>query len=123
MKKLVLTALLSASLVLASVPAQAGSRYHYGYGGGHTYYGHGGFKHRHGHDHGDDLLIAAGIIGGAVLLGSVLVSRPYYPPSVQYYQPAPVIYVPAYPPTCYQDTVYRYLPDGRIQQGTRTTCY
>ncbi len=116
MKKLVLTALLSATLVLASVPAQAGSRYHYGHGGGHTYYGHGGYTRHHGHHHGDDLLIAAGIIGGVILLGSLLAPRPYY-------QPAPVIYAPAYRPTCYQDRVYRYLPDGRIQWGTRTTCY
>ncbi len=35
-----------------------------------------------------------------------------------YYQPAP-----AYVPNCYQDTVWRRLPDGRIQTGTRTRCY
>lgn len=123
MKKLVLTALLSTSLVLATVPVQAGSRYHYGYGGGHTYYGHGGYRHHRGHYHGDDLLIAVGIIGGAILLGSLLAPRPYYQPRVHYYEPAPVTYGPAYRPACYQDRVYRYLPDGRIQWGTRTTCY
>jgi hypothetical protein len=123
MKKLVLTALLSASLVLASVPVQAGSRYHYGYGGAHTYYGHGGYRHHRGHYDGDDLLIAAGIIGGAILLFSLLESRPYSEPRVQYSQPAPVTYGPAYRPSCYRDRVYRYLPDGRIQWGTRTTCY
>ncbi len=31
-----------------------------------------------------------------------------------YYQPAP---------TCYQDEVWRRLPDGRIQTGVRTRCY
>ncbi len=35
-----------------------------------------------------------------------------------YYQPEPT-----YVPTCYQDMVWRRLPDGRIQTGTRTRCY
>jgi len=35
-----------------------------------------------------------------------------------YHQPQP-----AYVPTCYRDTVWRRLPDGRIQTGTRTRCY
>ena len=115
MKKLVLTGLLSAGLVLASFSAQAKGGYHYRHGGYHG---------------GDDLLIAAGIIGGAVLIGSILAPRPYYQPAPVYYQPAPVyyqpapvVYVPTYRPTCYQDRVYRYLPDGRIQWGTRTRCY
>jgi hypothetical protein len=30
---------------------------------------------------------------------------------------------PAYVPACYQDAVWRRLPDGRIQTGTRTRCY
>jgi hypothetical protein len=30
---------------------------------------------------------------------------------------------PSYVPTCYQDQVWRRLPDGRIQTGTRTRCY
>jgi hypothetical protein len=128
MKKLVLAALLSASLVLAGVPAQAGRHFHYGHGGGHTYYGHayyghGGYKHHYGHYHGDDLLIAAGIIGGVILLGWLLAPRPYYQPRVHYYQPPPDSFAPATRPTCYRDRVYRYLPDGRIQWGTRTTCY
>ena len=104
MKKFVLAGLLSAGLVLASFSAQAG------YG---RYYGHGGYGYHHG---GDDALIAAGIIGGAILLGAFLAPRPYY-------RPAPVVYVPAYPPTCYRDRVYRYLADGRIQWGVRTRCY
>ncbi len=106
MKKLVLTGLLSAGLVLASFSAQAG------YG---RYYGHGGYGYHHG-GHGGGALIALGIIGGAILLGSLLAPRPYY-------RPAPVVYAPAYRPTCYRDRVYRYLPDGRIQWGIRTRCY
>ena len=97
-------------------------------------YGHHGYRH---HDD-DDLLIAAGIVGGAIVLGSLL-TRPsyydgpvYYQPAPVYYQSAPVYYQPApvfyqptpvYVPTCYQDTVWRRLPDGRIQTGTRTRCY
>ncbi len=107
MKKLVLTGLLGAGLVLTSFSAQAG----YGH-----YYGHGGYGYHHGHHGGDGLLIAVGIIGGAILLGSLLAPRPDY-------QPAPVVYAPAYRPTCYRDRVYRYLPDGRIQWGIRTRCY
>ncbi len=104
MKKLVLTGLLSAGLVLAAFSAQAG------YG---RYYGHGGYGYHRG---GDDVLIAAGIIGGAILLGALLAPPPYY-------RPAPVVYAPTYRPTCNRDRVYRYLPDGRIQWGVRTRCY
>ena len=77
------------------------------------YYGHGG----HHNGHGDVLLIAAGIIGGAFLLGALLTRPRYYAPPV-HYRPAP-----AYVPTCYQDEVWRRLPDGRIQTGVRTRCY
>ena len=110
MKKALAAGLLSVILVLPGTAVQAG-----GY-----YYGHGG--HRGGH--GDDLLIAAGIIGGAFLLGSLLTQPRYYTPPV-YYRRAPVYYrpAPAYVPTCYQDEVWRRLPDGRIQTGTRTRCY
>jgi hypothetical protein len=83
-------------------------------------YGHHGYRH-----HGDDdLLIAAGIVGGAIVLGSLL-TRPSYYGGPVYYQPMPVYYqpMPVYVPTCYQDTVWRRLPDGRIQTGTRTRCY
>ena len=103
MKKALVAGLLSVILVLPGTAVQAG-----GY-----YYGHGG----HHNGHGDDLLIAAGIIGGAFLLGSLLTQPRYYAPPV-YYRPAP-----AYVPTCYQDEVWRRLPDGRIQTGTRTRCY
>ena len=103
MKKALIAGLLSIILVLPST-AQAGG-YHYGHGG--YYYGH-----------GDDALIAAGIIGGAILLGSLLSPPRYYTPPPVYYRPPP-----AYVPTCYEDRVWRRLPDGRIQTGTRTRCY
>lgn len=45
-----------------------------------------------------------------------------WPPPV-YYAPPPVYYVAPRAPYCVQDEVYRYLPDGRIQWGTRTRCY
>lgn len=110
MKKALVAGLLSLGLVLPGTAVQAGG------------YGHGGHFHHHGG--GDDLLIAAGIIGGAFVLGSLL-SRPRYYAPPAYYQPAPVYYQPApvYAPTCYQDQVWRRLPDGRIQTGIRTRCY
>ena len=116
MKRAILSGVLTLGLVAAGLPAEAGDRYHYGHG-------YSGYKHHHHHKRhhkrrgNDNLLIAAGIVGGAVLLGSLLSYRPYSPP------PPRVVYVPAYRPTCYQDQVYRYLPDGRIQWGTRTRCY
>ncbi len=101
MKKALIAGLLSVILALPGTAAQAG----------HNYYGHGG------HGSSDDILIAAGIIGGAYLLGSLLTRPRYYAPRV-YYRPAPT-----YVPTCYQDRVWRRLSDGRIQTGTRTRCY
>ncbi len=110
MKKSLVAGLLSVILVLPGTAVEAG---------GH---GHGGHFQHNGH--GNDVLIAAGIIGGAFLLGSLLTQPRYYAPPV-YYQPAPVYYqpAPAYVPTCYQDNVWRRLPDGRIQTGIRTRCY
>ncbi len=110
MKKALAAGLLSVILVLPGTAVQAG-----GY-----YYGHGG----HHNGHGSNLLIATGIIGGAILLGSLLTQPRYYDPPV-YYRRAPVYYppAPAYVPTCYQDQVWRRLPDGRIQTGIRTRCY
>ncbi len=112
MKSALLAGILSVMLVLPATAVEAGGYYR----------GHGGHA-RHNGD-GDDLLIAAGIIGGAVLLGSLLAPPSYYPPPA-YYEPAPVYYrpAPASVPTCYQDRVSRRLPDGRIQTGTRTRCY
>ncbi len=101
MKKALIVGLLSVILVLPGTAVQAG-----------------------GYHHGHDGLIAAGIIGGAFLLGSLLTQPRYYAPPV-YYPPPPVYYqpAPAYLPTCYQDKVWRRLPDGRIQTGIRTRCY
>lgn len=120
--------LLAGNLPAASVPAEAGGFHdrHHGY---HHHHGHKKFHHghhwrhrghhwhhRHHHD-GDDFLLGVGIIGGAVILGSMLTQPRYAPPPVYYY--------PLPPPrgTCVQDQVYRTLPDGRIQWGTRTRCY
>ncbi len=86
MKKALAAGLLSIVLVLPGTAAQAGSYYR---GHGSNYY----------NGHGDDALIAAGIIGGAILLGSLLTRPRYYTPPV-YYRPAP-----AYVSTCYQDKV------------------
>ncbi len=110
MKKALVAGLLSIILVLPGTAVQAG----------HYYYGHGG----HHIGHGDDILIAAGIIGGVFLLSSLLTRPRYYAPPV-YYRRAPVYYRPApvYVPTCYQDKVWRRLPDGSIQTGIRTRCY
>lgn len=47
----------------------------------------------------------------------------YYGPPPFYYAPPPVYYVSPREQYCVQDKVYRYLPDGRIQWGTRTRCY
>ncbi len=117
MKKALVAGLLSVILVLPGTAVEAG-----GY-----YYGHGG----HHNGHGDHLLIAAGVIGGAFLLGSLLYQPRYYAPPVYYrrapvyYRPAPVYFQspPAYVPTCFEDKVWRRLSDGRIQTGTRTRCY
>ncbi len=101
MKKILIASLLSFALVVPGTAALAGG------------YGHGGHGYG-GHDYGDEILIGAGIVGGSILLGSLL-SRPYNS------QPAPTNYRPA--PGCYQDEVWRRLPDGRIQTGVRTRCY
>ena len=98
---ILIASILSFALVVQGTAALAGGKGHRGHGG-------------YGHGHGDEFLIGAGIIGGAILLGSLL-SRPYN------YQPAPTYYRPA--PTCRQDEVWRRLPDGRIQTGVRTRCY
>ncbi len=116
MKRLLLAGVVSVSLVLPASAALAGGYYrgHSGhYYGGHHYGGH----HYGGHHNGDGLLIAAGIIGGAFLLGSLLSQPRYYQPPA-YYPPQP-----AYVPSCYQEEVWRRLPDGRMQTGIRTRCY
>lgn len=106
MRAKTIAAVLGAGLILASVAAEAGYRQHRYYYRGHS--GHGG--------HG--ALAAAGVLGGALLLGTLLGTPRYSSP------PAPADYRP--PPRqtyCVKDKVYRHLPDGRIQWGTRTRCY
>ncbi len=127
MKKLFLVSLISAALVVAGQPAFADHRGH-GYHKQQHYKHHRKHRRHHGHRHhrrhkgvdGDDLIVAAGILGGAVVLGSLL-SRPSY--AAPQYAPAPAYSPPPRQPYCVVDEVYRYLPDGRIQWGERTTCY
>ncbi|MPZ12523.1 MAG: hypothetical protein GEU89_20275 [Kiloniellaceae bacterium] len=140
MSRLLTAVLLTIAVALSGVPAQAGG-YHYkskpyGYGGyyhgyksqykshhrkhyrSHRHYS----RHRHYHHRrhggvGDEILLGAGIIGGSIIVGSLLSQpRPAPPPATVYYAPPPA-------PYCVQDQVYRYLPDGSIQWGTRTRCY
>lgn len=111
MRRRIIAAALGAGLLLASGTAEAGYRSH-GHFRGHYHHGH------HGHHGGHGALVAAGVLGGALLLGTLL-SAPYH-----YYPPAPAYYAPPpREPYCVRDRVYRYLPDGRIQWGTRTRCY
>lgn len=128
MKRVFTVCLVGMGLVVGAYPAQAGGRFHSGYHHGYhsyrSYHGHrdyhGGYRsHRynygHRHGYGDDILIGAGIIGGSILLGSLLSQPNYYS--------GPAYYAPPRAPICEQDRVYRYLPDGRVQWGTRTRCY
>jgi hypothetical protein len=103
MRKLLLGGIVALSL--AASPAYADN---WRYGRHHN--GH------HGHVSGDGLALGVGIVVGAIALGALLSPPPYYGPPVVAYRPAPA-------PYCVQDEVYRYLPDGRLQTGTRTTCY
>lgn len=110
MKSLMAVCLLSLSILTITSPAMAGGKY---YRGGHHGYGHG---HGHGHRYNNDgLIIGAAIIGGSILVSSLL-SHPRYP-SPPRYAVAPRT------PVCEQDEVYRILSDGRVQWGTRTRCY
>jgi len=116
MRKLIVAILVSLGLALPVGTAQAGGYY------------------RHHHHHHDGALVAAGVLGGALALGVVLSQPRYYgpPPAAVYYGPPPPVYYYgpgatyyASPPavSCYQDQVYRFLPDGSVQWGTRTRCY
>lgn len=150
MSKLPIVLLAVAALLLGSLPATSGSAWaggffshgrHHGYHGQHHHFKshkhfkrhhyagrhhHGRHHHRHhGGGYGDEILLGAGIIGGAVIVGSVL-SQPRAAPPPTVYYPAPpptVYYAPPPQPYCVQDQVYRTLPDGRLQWGTRTRCY
>lgn len=134
MKKLLPALLCAGALLATSFPAEAGGYYHkrsHGWYGHHHYKAHKHFKrhhyayrhHRHHHRHhrgdiGDEILLGAGIIGGSIIVGSVLSQPRYAPPP-----PPTIYYAPPPQPYCVQDQVYRYLPDGSIQWGTRTRCY
>ncbi len=48
--------------------------------------------------------------------GKPILGQPRHPQHRPYYRPQ-------YAQRCVQDKVWRYLPDGRIQWGIRTTCY
>jgi len=122
MKRLITAALIGFALGAWGYPAMAGGKYHKGhYYGHHSYKGHykahrsHHYRHGRGHRYGDEILIGAGIIGGSILLGSLLSQPNYYP--------TPTYYASLRAPVCQQDQVYRYLPDGRVQWGTRTRCY
>jgi len=121
MKTPLAAAILGAVLILSAGTADAGYYKRHGYYGHHGYHGHyrhGYRKHRGHRGHYNGALVAAGIIGGAVLLGTLL-SAPRY----HHHRPAPVYYGPPRAPVCEKDKVYRTLPDGRIQWGVRTRCY
>ena len=110
MRRKIIAAFLGAGLILASAAAEAGYRQHR-----YNYRGHGGHYGSYG---GHDALVVAGVLGGALLPGTLL-SAPRY-----YYQPAPAYYrPPPRHPYCVKDKVYRHLPDGQTQWGTRTRCY
>jgi hypothetical protein len=110
MRKMLTVGLVSIGMVLGAYSAQAGDKHYKG-----KYYGYSGYHHGYYSDIGDEILIGAGIIGVAILLSNLL-SRPQYPPT-------PVYYAPRRAPNCHQERVYRYLPDGHIQWGSRTHCY
>ena len=140
MQRLILSSLIAVGLIAAAMSAEAGGYKHRGkgYGGsGHygkhyrqgrqTHYrhrGHYGIHRRHGrqthyrhngHDYDDDFYTALGITAGIGLLG-VILSQP------RYIAPAPTYYAPPPRRECYEQNVYRYLPDGRIQWGVKRTC-
>lgn len=108
MRMLLTAGFIAFTIVCGAGAVQAG-HYHHGHGYHH------GYHNSHRGDYGDTLLIGAGIVAGALLLTHLLTPRRY--------PPAPVYYAPPPPRRCVQDRVYRYLPNGNIQWGTRTTCY
>ncbi len=107
MKSRIAVSLLILGVLALSAPAMAGGKYHRGY-----HHGHGHGHHRH---NGDAIIIGAAIIGGSIL-ASTLLSQPRYPSAPRYAEASRTR-------VCEQDEVYRFLPDGRIQWGTRTRCY
>ncbi|MFP6756676.1 MAG: hypothetical protein VCC99_00435 [Alphaproteobacteria bacterium] len=129
MKALLIAGLVSIAIFLTAGTAQAGRNHHHGgFNHGHHNFHHGGhhrghfrghhrghhYAHRGHYNYGDEILIGVGILAGVAVLNRLL--TPVYTP------PPPVYYAPP-PRTCFQNRVYRYLPNGRIQWGTRTTCH
>ena len=104
MKVLLTAGVITLSIALGVGAAQA-DHYHHG----------GGYHHGYHYDYGKQLLIGVGIAAGAILLARLLTTPRYVPP--------PVYVAPPPPRRCVQDRVYRYLPNGQIQWGTRTTCF
>lgn len=141
MRKAAHVILIGAALSLAAAPALAGGGYGYGHGYGGKYGGYYGKKYggyyggygrgyyggygrgyyggygKKGYYKYDPYVVGIGAFLGGLVVGSLL-SRPSPPPQPVYATP---VYVQ--PRTCVQDQVYRQLPDGRIQTGTRTRCY
>lgn len=84
-----------------------------------------GYRHdrRHSHkrsksrDYSDEILIGAGLVGLAIVAGSMIASKPREPEIN--WSDAPR----GGGGNCETDEVYRHLPDGRIQYGDRTRCY
>lgn len=109
--RLLTALLLSLAMIVTAPPANAGGYRHHGWHHGHAkHYGHRPYKHykhhayrhhyHHGHHHGhrhhrrhgnSDIVLGAGILGGAIIVGSLL-SQPRYvspPPPPVYYTPPP----------------------------------
>ncbi len=131
MKLRLMPVLLAICVMAASTqfaaPAQAGGYWKHDRGthGRHHQSRHGYWKHQSGYQYGyrrhryksrdrfdrGDLLLGLGAFAGGLVVGSALGS------SHHSYRPSPVAQ------TCFQDEVYRWLPDGRIQWGLRARCY
>lgn len=83
-----------------------------------------GYRHHHhrrsdrkkSKDYSDEILIGAGIVGLAIIAGSMMMSDSREP-DITWSDP------PRRDPVCDTDVVSRTLPDGRIQYGDRTRCY
>ncbi len=137
-----LTAILMAAMMTGTaVPTvQAGDGHRGWHGSRHEYRGHrdrydsyrrdygrhyNRHDYRHHHrrsdrkkskDYSDEILIGAGIVGLAIIAGSMMWSDSREP-DITWSDP------PQRDPVCDTDVVSRTLPDGRVQYGDRTRCY
>ena len=124
-------AILTVSLgLLASQPAEAGSKHGNKHGFKHGY-GHGAkqaYAYRRGHKRsygyrsyghrgidGDTYLAAVGIVAGAEVISAYLQRPPAY-------QPAPVYAAPVRQPTCYQVMVPYIHPYGGTYYAPQVHC-